>query len=1269
VRRNFSILHLCFFFAATLAARGQYWEEDRSYSPVFESRFEYRRDYSQWRVVTASPGGKVLVGSEIVNGQRARYGFVRLNRDGSSDSSFNLTADGVWTILAVYPDSRVLAIRTRVVMSENYIPELASEVVRLRADGSLDSSFAPFGLVETGHPLARLLPDGRVLLFGLFIRTGTLDFRGITVLGANGSVSSSFQSPIPLTPENVTRVEIYAAEPMPDGRIVVSGSFRSLGPDRLKFLARLNANGSLDPTFNANALNLTSAPILLAVENDGSLLLCEDYSTRPIRLKSSGARDTAYVSPEFFGISSLTPRQSDGKIYYVSNREVRRLNADGTPDTAFRCVTEALPVVADDGTLFVSDPLTAERSALGYHLSRLTAAGTLDPTYSPRIGGNSLLSGHLRLPDASLLVAGTFDYINGAATSVPRGFVRLRASGSLDPAFTATWAAGEDFDFSRLWRQPSGKILVRKILPVTDFSVPREVALVRFNLDGSRDATLTLTLPADATLEVDSAGFLYTTTGGLTPRLVRYTPEGQPDASFQGPRTESPGRFYPLADGTVLATVVDSDGLEFRRLRHDGSRDAGFTLVTGGLVNAYRVAGASSLPDGRAIVCFMEDRGGGADLTIVRLKSNGDIDFRFTPQTNPVQYQYFTAAGVYLDLLREAAAPAGTLHSLRLAYRTLTVDPAGLLFDPEDTPAVYQRTAIPGPSYAAAPSITPITGPYTVSNAAGSSLVFRATASGLEPLSYQWKRNGVAIPGATLASYTIASAQASDTGEYTLTVSNSQGTRTTSPSYISIDASAFAGTYSGSVTGRGDPGKFALYLRPDGTGALLLYLGSAPTGLVFDDLKVAADGSFAGDGRLLGDTRGLPAGPYAIAGKVATNRSVTGTITGIGLTLATTQNSFPAGGGAFFTARATANSAATLYAIIGSSTFVVIADSTSAQGTIGSTSVGRLLFPATSPFAATGTFDFVPGSITATVTSGTFAGTTFTGSRSEIPRTDRLANISTRGRAGPGDDVLIAGFVLSGATPRTVLIRAIGPALGAFGVTGLLADPRLELYRGATSLAANDDWSSSPAAAAIATATTRVGGFALASGSADAALLVTLEPGSYTAQVSAPPGAAAGNALVEVYDASLTTTPAATEPRLINIATRGRIAQAGESLIAGIVISGATPKKVLIRAVGPGLALFGVPGALADPTLIVTGTSSAGVAVFASNDNWNITRTGVYDSAIDSAAVSVGAFPLPFLSADACLLLTLAPGNYTAQVTGKSNGTGVALIEVYEVNN
>jgi subtilisin family serine protease/outer membrane protein assembly factor BamB len=277
----------------------------------------------------------------------------------------------------------------------------------------------------------------------------------------------------------------------------------------------------------------------------------------------------------------------------------------------------------------------------------------------------------------------------------------------------------------------------------------------------------------------------------------------------------------------------------------------------------------------------------------------------------------------------------------------------------------------------------------------------------------------------------------------------------------------------------------------------------------------------------------------------------------------------------------------------------------------------------------------------------------------EAQRRGRLTNLSVRTTAGTNDQVLTVGFVLAGTPGKELLLRAIGPSLAEFGVADALADPRLQLFSGPTLLSTNDNWASDtlPAtaggntASAMAGAFARAGAFGLRADSLDAALLRTLAAGSYTAQISGATGT--GIALAELYD----PTPGG-GARLVNVSARAEVGTGGGILIAGFAISGNVPKRVLIRAAGPALGTFGVTGVLANPRVDLY----RGATLLQGNDDWG----GA--AALTEAFAAVGAFQFPGAgSQDAALLVELAPGSYTAQVSGAGASTGVALIEIYEL--
>jgi len=271
------------------------------------------------------------------------------------------------------------------------------------------------------------------------------------------------------------------------------------------------------------------------------------------------------------------------------------------------------------------------------------------------------------------------------------------------------------------------------------------------------------------------------------------------------------------------------------------------------------------------------------------------------------------------------------------------------------------------------------------------------------------------------------------------------------------------------------------------------------------------------------------------------------------------------------------------------------------------------------------------------------------------PNSARLINISTRAQVGTGANILIPGFVIGGSGTETLLIRADGPALTAFGVAGALAQPSLSVFNSTgTVIASNTGWGTNSNPAQIASAAASVGAFALASGSADCALVASLTPGAYTVQVSGV-GNSTGVALAEVYEVSSSGT------RLANISTRALVGTGANIIIPGFVIAGSGSDQLLARGDGPALTGFGVGGALAQPSLGVFNSSGN---MIASNTGWG---TNSNPTQLASAAATVGAFALASGSADSALIVNLSAGAYTMQLSGVNSSTGVALAELYEV--
>ncbi|MEO7166989.1 MAG: hypothetical protein ABI016_08120 [Chthoniobacterales bacterium] len=257
------------------------------------------------------------------------------------------------------------------------------------------------------------------------------------------------------------------------------------------------------------------------------------------------------------------------------------------------------------------------------------------------------------------------------------------------------------------------------------------------------------------------------------------------------------------------------------------------------------------------------------------------------------------------------------------------------------------------------------------------------------------------------------------------------------------------------------------------------------------------------------------------------------------------------------------------------------------------------------------------------------------------PLAPNLGNISTRLGVGSGDNVLIGGFIITGSGDKNVIVRALGPSLGAAGVTGAMPDPTLELHDSTGALiASNDNWKQTQKTDLEATGLQPTNDL-------ESAIVRRLTPGSYTAIVRGK-GAATGVGLVEAYDLDGLG-------KLANISTRGLVQTDDNVMIGGfIVLNTGVPTEVVVRAIGPSLGTAGVTGALADPTLELHDQNGGLVA---SNDNW-----------MESQKKDLEATGLqPTNDLESAIVQDLNTGAYTAIVRGKNNSTGVGLIEVYNL--
>jgi CSLREA domain-containing protein len=256
-----------------------------------------------------------------------------------------------------------------------------------------------------------------------------------------------------------------------------------------------------------------------------------------------------------------------------------------------------------------------------------------------------------------------------------------------------------------------------------------------------------------------------------------------------------------------------------------------------------------------------------------------------------------------------------------------------------------------------------------------------------------------------------------------------------------------------------------------------------------------------------------------------------------------------------------------------------------------------------------------------------------------------LGNISTRVRVLTGDNALIGGMIATGTAPKKVIIRALGPTLTDLGLPGALSDPTLELFQGNSPVGVNDDWKNGSQQLEITNS-----GFA-PNKDAESAIIVTLTPNqNYTAIVRGKNGET-GIGVVEAFDLDQ-----AALSKLANISTRGFVDVDDKVMIAGLIVIPANGGnlKVLVRALGPTLGDFGVPGSLADPTLDLVSSNGT---VIRSNNNWKASQ----QAEIQAAGLA------PSHDEEAALIESLPPAAYTAIVRGNNSTTGVGLVEVYNI--
>jgi pectin methylesterase-like acyl-CoA thioesterase len=524
-------------------------------------------------------------------------------------------------------------------------------------------------------------------------------------------------------------------------------------------------------------------------------------------------------------------------------------------------------------------------------------------------------------------------------------------------------------------------------------------------------------------------------------------------------------------------------------------------------------------------------------------------------------------------------------------------------------------------------------------------------ANGAPQPTLQWYKDGVAIAGATGTTLSIASAPVSASGSYTVVATNSLGSVTSTAAVLQVAHGKYFGSYFGTL---GTGGSFALYLRDAGTG---VFLGKDASGAVYVSHTVSVDSL----GRVSANVGSSSAASLSLSATIGTTGALSGSLVGksstLGVSGARSANLGSSLNYAGYFQVSAVGSSSTVNMILGAGGQAYVVTQVGAVFDAGSGTVngtGYVTATTSNNRTVTGLLSSNASTSLAIINDNQGNQVALSGGADSASSAQRFQAFSVRARANTGDNVIILGFILTGTEPNDVLLIAVGPSLTGMGSTGGLSAPKIDLYKSGALIATNTNWNTASNKDALVSGSAAMGGSPLTAANADSAIRMALAPGAYTAIVRAADDKA-GIAVVEVFDMSM-----GSKQRLADLSARAPTGSFENTLIGGVVVSGNTPKRMLIRGIGPSLAQAGLSGVLAKPVLSLY-----------QNGRLIAQNNGVANSA-DATAIALataesGAGALSSAGTDAVLLMNLAPGIYTAQLTSGDGGTGLGMIEIYEL--